>query len=1000
MERFLGLLEGEEAGPVPIAPANLFDGVKMESWRSTLRRAAIIFAGRIPTEEEYESIRGATVNEFRAAIRNLMQGPEFHEFLIRVSNDRLLTDREAVGDRYVIDPRAGFVDFTNLHADYHSASQLSQPAFDEFIRWRNATNYGFARAPLELIAHVVENELPYTEILTADYIMGNPLAAEAYGAATAFDSPDDVHEFRPSQILSYYREDDSKVVDESDRDDPRVVHPGNLLTEYPHAGILNTTVFMLRYPTTPTNRNRARSRWTYYHFLGVDIEKSASRTTDPVALADTNNPTMNNPACTVCHSVLDPVAGAFQNYSNEGYYRNAWGGLDSLDDFYKSGTATLNDDYEVTARSWSRRQTLPRDAVLSRGEQSVRLMVVYETRPENDNWSEVGLDHLTLRDADGDVVRRYELEHSDSDCGGPQHNEETGREDWFRLRGMCPLVVAVDVPADGAYRIDVAAWVVDQAKEIEGAPATLEVAVDFYREGDTWYRDMRDPGFDGVPVPNADASLPWLANEIVGDPRFAAATVKFWWPAIMGAHVATAPEEADDADFEGLLLASNAQAAEVERLARGFRRGFRGRMPYDLKDLLVEIVLSKWFRAAELTERDPVREVALRDAGAERLLAPEELARKTAAVTGYSWGRNRHHGLSGTEPHKQRASHLTDGDHGYRLLYGGIDSDGNVTRVEDITSVMAGIAKSHAMESSCAVVLREFYLLSDDRRYLFDGIDRAVSPVWELSGAFEIKAGSWSERETLALTGPLPAGEITVALTFTNDYADAGGDRNLKLDRLDVRDPSGNVVTSRELESLEAGNDCDNQWHDHFSLNCSGSLDVPFTVPVQGNYTLEVVAWADQHGDELAELEVVASSSDTSTSRGGALIRAKLVELHNKLLGVDVTAGAPDVTMAYDLFVDVWRRQRAETDPDSLAWLHDARCPKRDLYYYEEVVGDSVVLVTPDDGPPYYEWDHERINEFEYEQDGGVDFSDRHHVARTWIVVLAALLMDYRYLYL
>ena len=89
-------------------------------------------------------------------------------------------------------------------------------------------------------------------------------------------------------------------------------------TDYPHAGILNTTTFLKRYPTTATNRNRARARWTYYHFLGVDIENSASRTMDPVALADTNNPTMHNPACTVCHTVMDPVAGAFQDYGDEG----------------------------------------------------------------------------------------------------------------------------------------------------------------------------------------------------------------------------------------------------------------------------------------------------------------------------------------------------------------------------------------------------------------------------------------------------------------------------------------------------------------------------------------------------------------------------------------------------------------------------------------------------------------------------------------------------------
>ena len=40
------------------------------------------------------------------------------------------------------------------------------------------------RAPLELIAHVAENDLPYTDVLTADYIMANPMAAAAYGAST------------------------------------------------------------------------------------------------------------------------------------------------------------------------------------------------------------------------------------------------------------------------------------------------------------------------------------------------------------------------------------------------------------------------------------------------------------------------------------------------------------------------------------------------------------------------------------------------------------------------------------------------------------------------------------------------------------------------------------------------------------------------------------------------------------------------------------------------
>ena len=91
--------------------------------------------------------------------------------------------------------------------------------------------------------------------------------------------------------------------------------------------------------------------------------------------------------------------------------------------------------------------------------------------------------------------------------------------------------------------------------------------------------------------------------------------MKFWWPAVMGADVAAPPSEGDPG-FEGRLLTSSAQAVEVERLARGFRRGLGGGPPYNLKDLLAEIVLSRWFRAHSFADADPVRATALAIAGA------------------------------------------------------------------------------------------------------------------------------------------------------------------------------------------------------------------------------------------------------------------------------------------------------------------------------------------------------------------------------------------------
>ena len=88
-----------------------------------------------------------------------------------------------------------------------------------------------------------------------------------------------------------------------------------------------------------------------------------------------------------------------------------------------------------------------------------------------------------------------------------------------------------------------------------------------YQNGDTWYRDMRMPGFEGQVAPSDSDSLQWLANQIVQDPRFATATVKFWWPAVFGADALTAPEDPEGPDYDQRLNAYNAQALLVsERL--------------------------------------------------------------------------------------------------------------------------------------------------------------------------------------------------------------------------------------------------------------------------------------------------------------------------------------------------------------------------------------------------------------------------------------------------
>ncbi|MCY4559713.1 MAG: DUF1588 domain-containing protein [Chloroflexi bacterium] len=992
MERFLG---GLDAGvvPAPVTVDTLFDPVRMAPLGKTLRRAALIFAGRPPTEQEYAAIYGGGT-ELRKTIRGLMKGPAFHDFLIRGANDRLLTDR-LVGQ--IIDPSAGyFVDFVSQNYVQRKAA-VKRNSLNSYYVWLGKVHHGVRRAPVELIAHVVENDLPYTEILTADYIMANPFAARAYGATITFDDPDNPREFRPSRIIEYYRRGEGYEVE---RDDvvgaDRVINPGPLSTRYPHSGVLNTNAFLFRYPTTPTNRNRARARWTYYHFLGLDVEKSASRTTDPVALADTNNPTMHNPACTVCHSVLDPVAGAFQDYGDEGYYKDQWGGMDSLHRFYKEDRGS---ELNVEAQSWKDRETLTWPLVLSAG--TAKLKVTFT----NHYWDEVAreggrmhLDRLDVLDASGRRVTSVEFEDLDPPvahwgrCGEARRNPASGRVDHFLLwsgYSGCAFDFNIQVPELGVYTAELVAWSDGQDKRYgDDGYARLAVIANGYEEGDIWYRDMRVPGFSGERAPDGENSLQWLARQIVEDRRFAEATVKFWWPAIMGSEVAEAPEAEDDADFAGLLLAANAQSAEVRRLAHGFREGLYGERAYNLKDLLVEIVLSKWFRADALDDADPVRRVALRDAGARRLLTPSELAQKTAALTGFQWGRRINTGCGGdcdAEPNDLTGE--------FRLLYGGIDSDGITERARNITSVMAGVAKRHAVRTSCPVVMREFYLLPDEGRRLFAGLDRTARPDLDIGATFEIAAASGEAREVLSLEGALPRGSTTVRLTYTNDWwgGSSATDRNVYLDRLDLRDAAGRIVVSRELETVEPEGDCKGPAGDSFGLYCNRSLDVRIEVPEAGRYAIEVVAWAHQAGDQLARLEVAVLDA-THSGNGATAIRNKLVELHEKLLGVEVTPHSADVDAAFNLFVDVMERGRSSEEDRFNRWQCDWR---GDIHFLDGILEDPIVRKR-DEWGLYYDFDWPRVDALM----DSIDFSDVHSSARGWVVVLAYLLTDYRYLYL
>jgi hypothetical protein len=761
---------------------NLFDNVVMANAEQTLRRAAVILAGRLPTAQEFSQ---ANIDDdgLRVAIRGLMEGQGFHDFLIEGANDRLLTDRWLTAEIYnqisFEFPNLVDIAFPILETAHNTTGDPFPREWEAFL-WK--TNYGAARAPTELIAHVAENDLAYTEILTADYVMVNPFLAQAYGSIATFNDPEDPTEFQPGRLEKYLRIGDDEQHGESIQieciDVTAVICKilgGGIETDYPHAGVLNSHAFLKRYPSTETNRNRARSRWTYYHFLGLDIEKSANRTSDPTALADNDNPTLKNENCTVCHITMDPVAGAFQNYGDLGLYKDQAGGRDSLPDNYKYGgeqgsvqesTRSVliydgNDgsddwfawdafiegqfqdpglggccpgvgarDSDVTFRVEARGDELDayrNGELLTTGTIGdslgplrepghIALFTWYPTEKRFDAvrvWdTSSGSAQLVFEDHFDNGASEYwqPVEGNWSAQDGYYSNTSDGvtllRLDALGIDGLTDFIVELDVlnaqPGIGIW--------------LRTHPLP---SLTTYRDGDVWYRDMLEAGFGEQLAPSTDNSMQWLAQQIVQDSRFATASVRFWWPAVMGLEAIEAPQESSDFDYQARLAAFDAQDAVIRSLGEGFAAGFGDGQAFNLKDLLVEMIMSDWFRAADTTaDLDESAQTRLEDAGIPRLLTPEQLARKTRAVTGLVWGEH-DWDLSSYI----KVNELTNN----RLNYGGIDSEGVTTRNTELTAVMMDVGLANATNIACPAVALDLVKPAEERLLLPD-VELADTP--------------------------------------------------------------------------------------------------------------------------------------------------------------------------------------------------------------------------------------------------------------------------------
>lgn len=354
LEDYVGRLEKPAAAPAVAPPRPFLEGVAMASPKRLLRRVALQLGARLPSPEE-EAL--AEAGKLDLVLDPLMKEDAFFERLKEGFNDVFLT----LGYDGVADDALSYDHFEKTRHWYqkHDLSHIADEKERRQAGYKLANDYRKAllREPLELLAHIVRNERPFTEIVTADYMLVSPYTARGYGIYDAlkdrFNDPNDPFEYVEARLPAL-KSRNGKVQKTAEG-------------IYPHAGILSMFQYLRRYPTTVTNRNRLRARMYYQHFLGVDVMALAPRVTDAAEVAKKYaNPTLEAPDCVVCHKTVDPLAGLFQDYFNEeGHYgprKEGW-----FADMFppgREGTA-LPDEDRWRALAWLGRETAkdPRFAV-------------------------------------------------------------------------------------------------------------------------------------------------------------------------------------------------------------------------------------------------------------------------------------------------------------------------------------------------------------------------------------------------------------------------------------------------------------------------------------------------------------------------------------------------------------------------------------------------------------------------------------------------------------
>ncbi len=217
----------------------------------------------------------------------MLEEDGFYDRLGDIFNDLLLTDRYLVYTGFAVNI-LNSEDFPNAGAWWEGLEESETSCASRSTAPPRASRSTSSTTSSATTGPSPRSSPPTTRCL-------NPFSAQLYNQELGFADPTDPREFKEAKLFS--------------------VRGGK--KTLPHAGVLSSPMFLNRFPTTPTNRNRHRARMTYKLFLATDVLRIGERPIDPSLSEAYSEPDARRQAsCNFCHQLIDPVAGAFQNFDD------------------------------------------------------------------------------------------------------------------------------------------------------------------------------------------------------------------------------------------------------------------------------------------------------------------------------------------------------------------------------------------------------------------------------------------------------------------------------------------------------------------------------------------------------------------------------------------------------------------------------------------------------------------------------------------------------------